>query len=355
MPLLDAARRRFARSIQGHAVRIDPEGALVPPSCACCGADAAAACAETWGAKNSLLVPYCDACRHHVSARRTRTLSVALSSSLLALTLAGALPLVWQRISLGVFVLLVAAGSLLPVLAAGLGRRTPESGHSAVSRAAFWGPSGELVCTSADWASELARANGRDAHPVSRRDTEFSAWMLAGLLVALMAVPISYRFYRPLVRIVNLTESRLVVHLDGEMLTSVDPTSAESAAAGVEVRVPAGQRTLEARDPSGSIRATNVVAVRAASPHLYAPASESYCFWIERTGYGRAAGAAEDTEIVPLEGAARFWVLPDEIDSWFSPNPPQIPGDNRSTGGVLTALRQAPCSAWRRPSGHTEE
>ena len=357
MSLLAAAARRLflARSIEGHAVRLETEGALVPPSCACCGADAAAAWAETWGAKNSLLVPYCDECRRHVAARRTRTLAVALSSSLLALTLAGALPLVWERISLGTFALLVGVGSSLPVLATQLFRRAPEPGHSATSRAAFWSPSGELLCTSPGWASELAQASGREAYPVTIRDSEFSPWMLTGLAVAVMALPVSYRFYRPLVRIVNLTDSRLVVHLDGEMLTSVDPTSAESAAAGVEVRIPAGQRLLQARDPSGSIRATSTVAVRAASPHLYAPASERYCFWIERTGYGRAADAAENIEIVPLDGDARFWVLPDEIDSWFSPNPPQIPGDNRSTGGVLTALRQAPCNVWQRPSGHTGE
>ena len=175
--------------------------------------------------------------------------------------------------------------------------------------------------------------------------------MLAGVAVGLMALPFFYRFYRPLVRIVNLTDSRLLVYVDGEMLTSIEPTSAESAAAGVEVRIPAGQRRLQARDPSGSTRATTTVAVRAASPHLYAPASERYCFWIERTGYGRAAGLAANTEIVPLEGDARFWVLPDEIDSWFSPIRPEMPGDDRSTGGVLTALRQAPCSALpTRPS-----
>ena len=131
MSLLAAAARRLflARSIEGHAVRLETEGALVPPSCACCGADAAAAWAETWGAKNSLLVPYCDECRHHVAARRTRTLAVALSSSLLALTLAGALPLVWERISLGTFALLVAVGSSLPVLATGLRRRASEPGR----------------------------------------------------------------------------------------------------------------------------------------------------------------------------------------------------------------------------------
>jgi hypothetical protein len=242
-------------------------------------------------------------------------LAVALSSSLLALTLAGALPLIWERVPLGVFALIVGLGSASPILAAALRHRTTAPGHSATARAAFWIASGELVCTSHAWAAELARLNGRTTSPVRIRDSEFSPWMLAGLLVGLSALPFFYRFYRPLVRIVNLTDSRLVVHVDGEVLTSIEPTSAESAAAGVELRVPAGQRRLEAKDPAGSIRSADVVTVRAASPHLYAPASDRYCFWIERTGYGRAASYGGDVEIVPLEGEARFWVLPDEIDS----------------------------------------
>jgi len=266
MPLEAAPRRLLfaAGSIEGRAVPIEPEGALVPPSCACCGADAAAASAESSGAKASLFVPYCEDCRHHVSARKTRTLAVALASSLLALTLAGALPLVWERVNLGVFALIVGLGSALPIVAAALRRRAPEPGHTAFSRAAFWLPSGELACTSPAWAAELAEANGRAASPIRIQDSEFSAWMLAGAVVGLVALPFFYRFYRPLVRIVNLTDSRLVIHVDGEALTSVEPTSAESAAAGVEVRIPAGQRLLEAKDPSGSIRSAGVVAVRAA-------------------------------------------------------------------------------------------
>jgi hypothetical protein len=329
--------------IEGYKVRIDPEGALVPPNCACCGADAAAACAETGSAKASLFVPYCEVCRHHVATRRTRTLAVALASSLITLTLAGALPLVWETVPLGVFALIVAGGGLLPLVLAALRRRTPEPGHSATARAAFWLPTGELACTNARWASELALANGREAQPLRLADSEFSPWMLAGAALLVLVLPFSYRFYRPLVRIVNLTDSRLLVYVDEQLLTSVEPTRIESASAGVEVRVPAGQRVLEARDPAGITRSRAMVAVRAASPHLYAPASEPYCFWIERTGYGRAAGSEQ--EIVPLEGEARFWVLPDEIDSWFSPNPPVSASDDRSTGGVLTALRQAPCNA----------
>jgi hypothetical protein len=278
---------------------------------------------------------------------------VALSSSLLALTLAGALPLIWERVPLAVFVLMVTAGTLLPVLAAALRTRAPEPGHTSAARAAWWLPSGELMCTNPRWAGELASANERDARPAQLADSDFSPWMLSGVAIAVIALAFFYRFYRPLVRIVNLTDSRLVIHVDGEPVASVEPTSAESSAAGVELRIPAGQRALEARDPSGSSRSRAVVVVRAASPHLYAPASEQYCFWIERTGYGRAAGSED--EITLLEADSRFWTLPDEIDSWFSPNPQATADDERSTGGILTALRQAPCSQLPRAVDRARE
>ncbi len=340
--------RRLGRVIEGRTVSIEPAGALVPPGCACCGADAATARAEKLG-NAVLFVPYCEACRHHVTARTTRMLAVALASSLLALTLAGALPLLWERIPGAALTLFVFLGALLPVLAGGLRRRLPDPGHTATGRAVYWLPSGELACTSSRWASALADANGGEARVARIRDAEFSLWMLAGLVVAAVALPFFYDFYRPLVRIVNLTGTRLLVYVDGEPAASVEPTSAESSAAGVEVRMPAGQRRLEARDPTGAARATAEVPVHAASLHLYAPASDSYCFWIERTGYGRA-GEAEGAgdAIEPLAGETRFWTLPGEIDSWFSPNPAAAGDDERSTGGVLTALRQAPCNALPR-------
>src|SRR5688500_2155516 len=132
----EPSRRRLGRAIEGRAVALEHEGALVPPGCACCGADAATARAEKLGSA-ALFVPYCEACRHHVTARTTRMLAVSLASSLLALTLAGALPLVWERIPLVVLVGFVVVGALVPVAAGRLRRRVPQPGHTAAGRAVF--------------------------------------------------------------------------------------------------------------------------------------------------------------------------------------------------------------------------
>jgi hypothetical protein len=124
-------------------------------------------------------------------------------------------------------------------------------------------------------------------------------------------------------------------------MVEVEPTSAESPRAGVEMRVPSGQREFSVEDPAGRRVSQSLVKVVAARDHLYAPASREYCFWLETSGYGRNA---PDVSIVPLVGQLRFWVLPGSVDTWFSENPKVSPGDGRSSGGVLTALRQASCA-----------
>jgi hypothetical protein len=66
-----------------------------------------------------------------------------------------------------------------------------------------------------------------------------------------------------------------------------------------------------------------------------------HCFWLESTAYGRAE--VDGARRLALSRKQHFWVLPLVVDSWFSENPAQS-DDQRSTGGVLTALRQAPCA-----------
>jgi len=123
-------------------------------------------------------------------------------------------------------------------------------------------------------------------------------------------------------------------------LSTLEPTSAENPAAGVQLRIPAGERRLTAVDSSSKAVVRALVVARAGRQHLYAPASPSYCFWLETEGYGQAA--AQRLDRVPLIGSDRFWVLP-QVDSWFSPNPPPSASDDRSSGGTRTALRQARC------------
>jgi hypothetical protein len=74
--------------------------------------------------------------------------------------------------------------------------------------------------------------------------------------------------------------------------------------------------------------------------HLFAPASDEYCFWLETSRYGRGGG---DTERRPLAGEERFWVLPDGIDGFFAPPPAPPAVASSLSGGSITVLRQAPC------------
>jgi hypothetical protein len=144
------------------------------------------------------------------------------------------------------------------------------------------------------------------------------------------------------VRILNLTDERLTVRVDGHPLGLVEATSTENARAGVEVRVPSGQREFLAEGPGGRVVARATVHVHGAKEHLYAPGSNDHCFWLETTGYGRSA--PPNPRLEALTGAARFWVLPGHVDTWFDKNPEASPGGRRTSGGSLTALRQARCA-----------
>jgi hypothetical protein len=333
---------RLAPRTDVWLVALDPLGAVSPLPCACCGTPAARNRAEKLTSDQGLLVPYCDDCQRHVSAGKTRVLSVSLAGSLLAATLAAAVPLVWERVPFAAHVLFALIGALIPPAAATLLRQKRLPGHSAAGRAVWWLRPAELACTDQGWAAELARANSTSARRARLREPALSLWMAAGLVVALAATPLFHAFYHPIVRVLNLTDSRITVSADGDEVASVEPSSAESSAAGVEIRVAAGRRHLEARDVEGRVLASDHVLVSSAAHHLYAPASKSHCFWLERTAYGRAG--SPEPSFLPLESAARFWVLPERIDTWFSANPPPSAADARSTGGVLTALRQAPCT-----------
>lgn len=91
------------------------------------------------------------------------------------------------------------------------------------------------------------------------------------------------------------------------------------------------------------------VAVYASNAALGAAAAEDARRLIQAAiaGYGRHGGRG--TVVLPLAGADGFWVLPRRVDTWFAPNPPATGPDQRSSGGILVALRQSPCA--RAPRG----
>jgi hypothetical protein len=159
-----------------------------------------------------------------------------------------------------------------------------------------------------------------------------------------MAVAVlSYFVFHPLLRIVNLGSARIDVAIDGARLVSVDATSNESASAGALVRVPAGEHVLSVSSAvDGTALGRVDVELRSGNIHLFAPGATGICFWLETTGYGREQLAKPSYQ--PLVSETQFWVLPGGIDTWFAANPAPSDPNSRSSGGLLTALRQAPCT-----------
>jgi hypothetical protein len=172
---------------------------------------------------------------------------------------------------------------------------------------------------------------------------------LAGLAMLPVALPLALgsalaslallHLYRGQVRVLNHGDEPFVLWVDGKRVARVEPSSGESALAGVELSLPAGERELRVvseADGRALFRAHELV--HGGSPHLFAPQSAGYCFSIERKSYGEADQPALD--VVPLDGDNPFWVLPDGI-SWFTPNPE--PGPLHTSGGTLSCLRQKRC------------
>jgi hypothetical protein len=327
-----------------HAVAVAAHAAVMPSHCACCDAVAAQALAEHRARDGAtVFVPYCTACHRHSSAVQTRRLVFVLATSVLGLTSAAALPLLWPFLPAVAYGCLVIFVAWLPWVALPIGwRRRPRAAHTAVGRAAWWLESGELCLTNSRFATELALANAGSVRIVREREPRWTAWMAAGWALVLVLAPLLYWVHRPLVRVVNLTGARLVVYVDRHRLVEVEPTSVENARAGVEVRIPSGQREFLAEGPGGQVVARALVQVRGAREHLYAPGSEDYCFWLETTSYGRVAPPTPRIE--PLTGPDRFWALSGRVDTWFDQNPEPPVGDPRTSGGSLVALRQARCA-----------
>ncbi|HWA72942.1 MAG TPA: hypothetical protein VG937_11425 [Polyangiaceae bacterium] len=319
-------------------VRLPSAPVTLPAECACCAEPAARELRLSDGRDRVLLVGYCEACAAHVARDATRRLAAALASLLLGLSLSAALPIVfpWQRED--VCVLLAGVGALLPLWLGRLGRRK-LAGHAALARAVSFRAPGELVCLHGSYAQKVAEQSAALAAPVPA--PRFVPWLellLAVVVVALVA-PLSYSFHHPSVRVLELGPAPTELFVDGHRVARVEPSSGESPLAGLELRLPAGERSLVSVDAEGKPVASARISLQAGRRHLYAPGSADICFWLETTSYGREQ---KRPDRVPLQGEIRFWVLPEEVNGWFMPSPP-APEGARATGGSTTVLRQAPC------------
>jgi len=336
--------RWLARPVlAGASVAVPANAALLPEECACCGNPTTHQLAVEHAGR-SLLIGYCDGCAEHQASAASRLLAVALASLLLGLASALGLPLLVPRFGAPGLAALALFASLVPCVFLWLPRARLTSGHAAQGPAAAWFPDGSLWCARPSYAERVAALNHCALEAAVHREALVSPWLAAGPLAALGAALIAFFVYHPQLRVLNLGSSRIEVALDGVHLVSVDATSNESPSAGALLRVPAGHHTLTVSSAAeGAVLERVDVDFESGAVHLFAPGADNTCFWLETTGYGEEQLAKPAYQ--PLSSENHFWVLPNGIDHWFAPNPLPSEARSHSSGGLLTALRQAPCAA----------
>jgi len=334
--------RRIRPLLAGASVTVPASPAVLPEECACCGNPALHQLAVQRGAR-SVLVGYCDACAEHQASASSRVLAIALASLLLGLSVAFGLPLVAQRLGGLGLALLASLASVVPFFLLWLPPLKIGGAHAARGPAVIWLTDDELWFARASYAERFATLNHATLESAPRGEVVASPWLAAGPLAAVGAALISFFVYHPLLRVLNLGASRIEVAVDGVPLVAVDATSNESPSAGALVRVPAGHHTLTVSSTTSGIILTRAeVDFESGAVHLFAPGALGTCFWLETTGYGEEQLAKPAYQ--PLRSENQFWVLPGGIDNWFAPNPLPSEARSHSSGGLLTALRQAPCA-----------
>jgi hypothetical protein len=277
---------------------------------------------------------YCSTCLDTHARQAARALSLAAVAVLTAVATALAFPLLEPRASLAGHLLSAAALALLPL--AGLGSARSLGAWGSAPRVHGLGPLGTCVERRA-LIGHLRAGRWRALWlpPIVYR----IGWLLIPALAVGLSV-LAHDWHHPRLWVINLTRERLWLAVDGVLSAALDPAGNDPARAALELRLPRGERELEAFDEHHQRVASVRAVLQGGREHVYAPASVAFCFWLESTGYGRDATRS----IRPLTSDARFFALTTDVDSWFvaSPEPPVF--DRRSSGGTLTALRQSPCA-----------
>lgn len=324
----------------GARVELAATGALIPSACACCAEPAAKTVVTRAPNGAELIVGYCEECRAHVGRDATRMLAGGVAAGLLGGGLALALPFAPYPLPMTALAAVVFVAALVPELVVFAWPRRPAPGHTADGAAVRFVKDGVLLCASDRFAKELARANGVAFERARFRERRLVPGLLAIPPLATLAALVTLLASSPVVRIVNLGPERLFVDVDGRRVATIDPTSVEAPTAGLEVRVTAGPHELVARTAEHEVSREEAT-VQSGHAHLFAPAHEGYCFWLETAEYGRTRSSSVTR--YPLDAAEDFWVLPGDLGGWFRPAPAQSLAEARLTGGVVTVLRQAPC------------
>jgi hypothetical protein len=311
---------------------------VLPRGCAACGIATERSRLLAGPASTELLVPYCGPCLERLVHHDTLAVAANVASLLLAACWACVFPLLWPDASLGLHLTV----TLLAALSAQL-LRSPasklfgfESARPSVSFHA-----GRLLCERQAFAGEVAALNALGVRPerIWIGAGERATWLLAPLLGLALATGM-YRWQHLPLRVLNVGAEPLWLVVDGRTRGRILPSPVEAGTAGIELSVPRGAHRLAAVDEVGRSLAEVDVVLSSPHGHLFAPKSETHCFWLELTGYGRERGR----RTIPMVSTSRFWVLGEAVDTWFVPSPAAAGADERSTGGVLTALRYAPCA-----------
>lgn len=279
---------------------------------------------------------YCSTCLDAHAKHGARARAFGAGAVLAGVSAALAFPLIEPHAGLGWHLLAAGALALLPI--AGLGAARPLAGWGSAPRVHGLGPLGTCV-ERRELAERLGR-EGRSARSLGLPPLVYRpGWSLI-VFIALGLCLVTSAWHHPRVWVINLTRERLWLAVDGGLRAAIDPAGSDPARGALELRLPRGERLLEAFDERHQRVASVRAVLEGGRDHVYAPRSDDSCFWLESTGYGRDA----THQIRPLLSGARFFALDTDVDTWFSPPPAPPRFDRRSSGGTLTALRQSPCA-----------
>jgi hypothetical protein len=199
----------------------------------------------------------------------------------------------------------------------------------------FKGTRSVLHCLHAEWAADFARANGTVATPKVRPwRFKTAALVLSGILTPLAAVGVWVNA-NPSVYIDNAGSEPLAIWIDGEKVTTAQPTRREAKPSYISV--PHGQHRFGYSPVGASApQATVDARVTMFDAHLYNP-GKTACYWLVANTYGSAsaAGLSRGPQLI-----REFYTF-NKVDTWFGENPQSIQVSNGQSGGTRIALQRA--------------
>jgi len=286
-------------------------------------------------ASDAARAEYCSTCLAAHTRHVTRAQALGAAAVLGSVTAALAFPLIEPQAPLALHLLVASAIALLPL--AGLGAASRFAVWGSAPRVYGLGPLGTII-----ERRELAERCAQRVRLVRAVWLPPIAYRIGWVLIPALALglaALAFGWHHPRLWVINLTRERLWLAVDGALSAAVEPAGSDPARAALELRLPRGERTLEAFDERHQRVAIVRAALEGGRDHVFAPASAGSCFWLESTGYGRDA----THDVRALATDAGFFALDTDVDSWFAASPEAPAFDRRSSGGTLTSLRQSPC------------